>query len=573
MGTGSSSGGDLSTAAREAAKSPFSFCRSTVLAALIIVAVVAAAALRLPLLDNRPMHCDEANHAVKLGHLLERGEYAYDPREYHGPSLNYTTLPVAWLKSAAKLTELSEIHLRLVPALFGMALVALVFLLCKELGVTATFCAAMLTALSPAMVFYSRYYIQEMLLVCFTFAAMVALWRFARLVGEESDDQRRPRLRQTAWLVMLGASVGMMHTSKETCVIALFSMTIAAAVAMRQLRQMGLKRIVRSSLLVLCTAAGVSALFFSSFFDNPHGVFDSYATYFHYFTRASGQGSAGLHNYPFDHYFRRLFYWPGQGSMLWTEASIGILALLGVVAAVRGKGLRPNQVPIARFLSVYTLLMTVIYCVIPYKTPWCALGFLQGMILLAGIGAAVLLRANVERHETEDVNAARIQSHGFRALAAVLLLLAAAHLGWQAWRAAFVDYENPKAPYVYVQTTSDLMPLLRRVEQIAAMHPDGKNMRIHVVCPDADFWPLPWYLRDFTRVRFFGGKPKGPAASLIITQPSMKSAVMEYLYVDQPPGKRPLFTDVPPAATDRRWQLRPGRHGNRSPRFLLQWIP
>ena len=59
-----------------------------------------AAWLRLADLGNRPMHCDEAVHAVEFGQLLEDHEYVYDPFEYHGPSLNYFTLPVAWLASA-----------------------------------------------------------------------------------------------------------------------------------------------------------------------------------------------------------------------------------------------------------------------------------------------------------------------------------------------------------------------------------------------------------------------------------------------------------------------------------------
>ena len=46
-----------------------------------------------------------------------------------------------------------------------------------------------------------------------------------------------------------------------------------------------------------------------------------------------------------------------------------------------------------RFLGFYTLLMATAYSVIPYKTPWCLLGFLHGMVLLAGIGAVRLLHA------------------------------------------------------------------------------------------------------------------------------------------------------------------------------------
>jgi len=556
-GTGPAPRDDTTVADGAAAKSPFSFGRLIAVFSLLIVAVAVAAAFRLPSLENRTMHCDEAVHAAKLQGLLEQGEYAYDPHEYHGPSLNYATLPVAWMSSAEKLTELTEVELRLVPAFFGIGLVALVFLLREELGTTATFFSALFMAVSPIMVFYSRYYIQEMLLVFFTFSAIVALWRYARLVDDETNDKRWLCLRKMAWLVLLGGSIGMMHASKETCVIALFSMFVAAAITMPGLRRMGLKRIVLATMLVLATAAGVSALFFSSFFDNPGGVADSYATYFHYFTRAAGEGSAGQHEYPFYHYFHRLFYWESNDPMLWTEATVGVLALLALLAAVTGMGLRPKQLPIVRFLSVYTLSMTVIYCAIPYKTPWCALGFFQGMILMAGIAAGVMLGAESSR-PAGDRWPRRFAVYAYRACAGMVLLGMAAGLGMQAWLAAFVDYENPTAPYVYAHATSDLFPLVDELERLAEAHPDGKDMHVQVICPDGDFWPLPWYLRSFGRVGWFSEPPKRSPAPVIVMEPSMRKAVNKYLYLDQPPGKRPLYADASPGPEEHIWQLRPG---------------
>jgi len=136
---------------------------------LILAATIAALALRLPRLRQRPMHGDEAVHAIKFGDLLEEGVYTYNPDEYHGPTLNYLTLIPARLASAMNLTEVTEVTLRIVPVFFGALLVLLILLAGDSLGSGAAVYAAVLTAISPAMVFYSRYYIQEMLLVCFTF--------------------------------------------------------------------------------------------------------------------------------------------------------------------------------------------------------------------------------------------------------------------------------------------------------------------------------------------------------------------------------------------------------------------
>ena len=67
--------------------------RGAAVAALAIL----AGALRLPQLERRPMHADEAILADKFGTLLATGRYDYDPRDYHGPMLAYCTLPSAYL--------------------------------------------------------------------------------------------------------------------------------------------------------------------------------------------------------------------------------------------------------------------------------------------------------------------------------------------------------------------------------------------------------------------------------------------------------------------------------------------
>ena len=108
---------------------------------VLILIVAGAAALRLVRLDNRPMHTDEAVHGVKFGDLLENGHYEYDPHEFHGPSLNYLTLPVARLGGAETLTQTSETHLRLVPAICGILLIAGLWLVRDGIGRGAMLCA------------------------------------------------------------------------------------------------------------------------------------------------------------------------------------------------------------------------------------------------------------------------------------------------------------------------------------------------------------------------------------------------------------------------------------------------
>src|SRR5881397_3090610 len=183
----------------------------------LVLAIAGALALRIPNLDTRPLHNDEAVNAVKVSELWQQGSYAYDPDEYHGPTLHYATLPFLWLSGARNSDELADATLRLAPVVSGVGLILLLLLLADGLGRPAVAWAAILTAISPAMVFYSRYFIHEMLLVCFTMLLLAAGWRYTR----------RPHI---GWAVLAGIGLGLMSATKETFVIPIAAMGIAAAV-------------------------------------------------------------------------------------------------------------------------------------------------------------------------------------------------------------------------------------------------------------------------------------------------------------------------------------------------------
>ena len=151
--------------------------------AVFLVALVLAAVLRLPDLTLRPMHADEAVHADKLGTLLEEGRYVYDSSEFHGPTLYYLTLPSAWLEGAARYVDIDEATLRVVPALLGVLLVVAHLGARPFLGAAGAAFAALLVGLSPAFVFYSRYYIHEIPLVLFTFGALLGAFSLPPKTG------------------------------------------------------------------------------------------------------------------------------------------------------------------------------------------------------------------------------------------------------------------------------------------------------------------------------------------------------------------------------------------------------
>lgn len=497
--------------------------RSAKCCVLILGATILGAALRLPRLAQRPMHGDEAIHAEKFGRLLEQDDYTYNPNEYHGPALNYLTLPAARLSSAKKLTQVTEFTVRVVPVFFGLLLVVLALLILDGLGRTGAVCAAALTAVSPAMVFYSRYYIMEMLLVCFTFGVIVCGYRYVQS-------------RSILWAILTGVFLGLMHATKETCIIAFGSMLTScfvcrlSSVVCPRFRgdklvpaKVGIKP--RHVIAALVVAAAVSALFYSSFFNSPKGVLDSFGTYATYFSRASHDS---LHIHPWHYYLKMLLYFRYGAGPAWSEAFILILAVAGFVVAVSKKALLAANSGLLKFIAFYTLTMTVVYSAIPYKTPWCMLGFLHGMILLAGIGAAAMIKL-----------APNVVS---RTVVILLLTASGAHLAWQAYLANYVYYADSRNPYVYAHPTTEVFTVVQRVQEIAKVHPDGHALHIQVICPGDDYWPLPWYFRFFTSVEYGNSvDPNTPAAPVIIASPSLEEALAKKLYEQTPFQQRQMY--------------------------------
>jgi hypothetical protein len=136
----------------------------------------------------------------------------------------------------------------------------------------------------------------------------------------------------------------------------------------------------------LAAAAVTAVVFFSSFFTNAAGPLDALRTYLPWLRRAGG---ATEHVHPWNFYFERLLFFHVRGGPFWSEGLIVALALAGFIGALRAS---PGLL-LLRLIAFYTFWLTLIYTLLPYKTPWCLLGFYHGMILLAGAGAALLWRA------------------------------------------------------------------------------------------------------------------------------------------------------------------------------------
>lgn len=435
---------------------------------IAVAILLVAAALRLPELALNPFHHDEGVNGFFTTNLVRTGRYLYDPANYHGPTLYYFALVASWLFG------LTTEAMRLGPVLFGLATVALAFPLRRYLGSGPTLTAAVLLAVSPGAVYISRYFIHEALLVGLSLAIVVAAIRYL--------DTRRP-----IDLLFGVAAAALLFATKETGIITVVVLVIAALVSGPYVRW-------RSGSTTTGVAARVQrggpptgglppgeqlaggaivflviyVLLYTSFFTNfPKGLIDSLAT-FTIWTQTGGATQAQ----------------PPQQYLIWMLGGDALILALGTIggsiAAVRGRD------RLWVFVGLWALGVTAAYSLVAYKTPWIALNMLLPLALLAGHAIAEAWR----------------WAGRWRVGVPVALAAALALSTYQAIDLNYRHYDDETYPYVFVHSTRDMLVLVDDIGRIADRAGTGKDTGIVFMAPE--YWPLPWYFRDYPRAGFFG---------------------------------------------------------------------
>lgn len=469
---------------------------------LMGVLLLVALGFRCVDLGTRPIHHDEAVNASILRPLWETNRYTYDPAHFHGPSLYYAAQAALKLQGAPDYLQWRESMLRMAPAVIGAVLVLLVLLFTDGLGLVGTLAAAAFMAVSPAMVYYSRDFIHEMLLVFSTALMLGAVWRWMQTT-------------HVIWAVLAGAGLGLMMATKETFVIAVAAMLAAAILTWRWESGPKMPRgctalpQFRPHLFVMIAVTlGVVVALFSSLFSNWQGLLDAPRA----LVAWTGKASGSHHVHPWNFYFERLLWYRQAGGPVWSEAAIGLMALIGAGVAVTSRMPSGIDRSLARFLTLYTVLQAAAYALIPYKTPWCSLGFWFSTILLAGAGFGMLW--------------AWLSHRVARVFLALVLIAALGHLGWQAWQTSFARPCDPANPYAYSETTPNEFELAQRICALAGAHPDRARMPVMIVAQDSG-WPLPWHLRGLQKTGWWEQFPPVPIAPVVVVSSQLGPVLEE----------------------------------------------
>lgn len=466
---------------------------TTVWRASAIGILLIGALLRLYHLSLVPLHHDEGVNGLFLKYLVSDGYYRYDPENYHGPTLYYLSAIIPWISRLLLGNEAGEKYgltiftIRLIPALLGVLTIWLVLSLRKQIGDVGALAAAALLAVSPGAVYLSRYFIHETFLVCFTLGAVITALKFYQTA-------------RSGYLLLMAGLVAMMFATKETAVISAGVLVIALAstlvfIRFRKLLEApeneqpriephdsppvsswSVKRFGGASSLVVLTIAAISVfltinlLFYSSFFKNyPQGVFDAIQT-FKFWTKTGTQ----VHVHPWSTYL----------SWMWRKETV--LLLFGTVGI--GLAMWRGRNPFAVFSALWAFGIVLAYSLIPYKTPWLMLNFALPLAIVAGYAVQEIYR--------------QAKSSSWQAVPLVIGAAALSLSIYQTVTLNFFRYDDPTYVYVYAHTYRDFLPLVDEINRIADRAGTGKRTEITVTAPE--YWPLPWYLKDYTQTKFPG---------------------------------------------------------------------
>ena len=204
--------------------------------AYYIAIIAIAIGLRFWNLGDRALHHDESIHAQWSWSLLQAG-YHHSPI-FHGPFYYHFEALIFLLFGANDYTT------RISAAITGTALVMLPLLLRRRLGAAGTMAAVAFLAFSPTLVYYSRFFREDIYMGFFTMLMVVGMWRYM------ADGRER-------WLAVFAAAFTGNVLTKEGSflIIAVFlvylDIYLASQLARKTLHARGLDSPTRQWVLTL----------------------------------------------------------------------------------------------------------------------------------------------------------------------------------------------------------------------------------------------------------------------------------------------------------------------------------
>lgn len=435
---------------------------------IFLLIILLGLLVRIIVPELKLLHHDEAIHAWFTYDLITKGTYLYDPM-YHGPLLYYLT------GAAFLLFNDSDMIARLLPGFFGAAIIPLFWVLYREgwMNRNHAIIAAIFFAISPSMVYFSRFLRHDIFQLFFTVLLLVCLLLYF--------DKGRF---EYALGAAVSAALGLCLKEDMPFTLLIFGsfflfMILNGRIALPN----SWKRDFFACLLVM---TGIGMLLYTSLFSHPEMFLQAPFKAIEHWTGIHGQ--CRLCGGPYWYLLILSLY----------EVPIAFLAIVGVwqfgfreqkfsqmLLSIRSwvSGLLNRREFVAPFTGIgdrsgflvlfalyWTILAMGFYAYVGEKVPWLVIHQLFPMILLASY----------------QINGKKIILAG---IACIYLLAMMTHV-------CFTPADINE-PIVQVQNSEDMREVMRLIDNSAS-----------VVVATESYWPLPWYYRGdrWDKITFYGHK-------------------------------------------------------------------
>ncbi|MDO5847585.1 MAG: TIGR03663 family protein [Methanocorpusculum sp.] len=458
---------------------------------ILLAILLLAIAIRFSCLDLKLFHHDEAIHAWFSYQLMTTGEYIYDP-VYHGPFLYYITSAMFSLFGDSDLVG------RILPCVFGCALIPLLYWIYRMrfLSGKVVCIASLFIAISPMMVYFSRFLRNDVFIIFFSLLLIAAMLAWMTR-------------KKWYWLVLAGIAAAFGLCSKENMPIIIITFAVFF------LYLLWSKKFTLPKNWWIHLIAAVAVFFaivftmYTSFWAHPEMALNAGPMAISHWAGVQGEQRLGG---PAVYYF---------GLFILYEIPILLLAIWGIFrffcpkktadeqlkaaeekAQRRAKGSyipqklrgifsRPSKAgPVNReeefmFFAIFWLIISLItYAYLGEKVPWLSLHQLLPMIIVAAFGLTMVKKG----------------------LPMIIIALAAVICLSAIMGATVYNPDDIDGPIVQVQNSEELRPLLSEIDKADKV----------AILYDGSTWPFRWYLRHVwdEKVSYFGSLvPRGTAES------------------------------------------------------------
>ena len=500
--------------------------------AFYIVLTIIAFIMRMWQLGERAVHYDEGLHLGCSFNLFNPAAWCYEPW-VHGP-FQFIGTGVIY-----KVFGDTEFTARLLPAIFGTAIIILPYFLRRQLGRWGALATSVLLAFSPLLMYYSRYARGDIYHAFFTLLIVVCIWYYI------TDMRQR-------WLYTGAAALSLDFCNLETAyinlaIIGFFVFVIAGISFVRLLisqedRSSKLKQVLglrglspQADFLILLIT--LTLPLFGAFINvfslikinglpllkpiNDLSSSASIVIVVVLFILSAAVGlrwnprrwliSAGIFYGVFILVWSVFFTHPqGIATGLWGDAAYWIsqhgvarggqpwfyyvilipiyefLPLLFASAGAIYFAIKGNL--FSRFLIYWFVMSFIIYSFFGERMPWISLNIVVPVAMLGGMFIGFLLKAKPWRGKLRLV---------IRIGVAVVVIWLFSFTAYTACRESYQSADEPPQLLMYAGVSADVPRIADRIKEMAEATGEGYALPI-TIDTDIYFSGWSWYLRDYS---------------------------------------------------------------------------